>query len=110
MEMETTVNNIEILNLRHSTPVEKYDFKVDRSTAVGNPFTVDLYGRQASCENYADYFRRTLLNDPKAQDYLNSILDSYDEYGKVRLFCWCAPEQCHAETIRTWLVSELNEY
>jgi hypothetical protein len=33
------------------------------------------------------------------------MLAAYRQYGKLRLFCWCAPEQCHGETIKAWLES-----
>ena len=32
-----------------------------------------------------------------------------NEFGKVRLFCWCAPKRCHGETIKKWLIEKYGD-
>ena len=96
---------IEIMNLRTTRPSQPWDVKVDRSSVLGNPFKGD---RDAVCDKYAAHFA-TCIADPNAsafKDELARLAQLYKQYGKLRLFCWCAPLRCHSETIRTWLMSQ----
>ncbi len=39
-----------------------------------------------------------------------SVLQTlYQEHGKLRLFCWCSPKKCHAETIRDYILNEVKD-
>lgn len=102
---------IEIVNLRTKRPRLPWDFRVDRNTAVGNPF--EMHGesmRDEVCDNYELWFKKQLKTQPEKSPFrklLADILDVYLDYGKVRLFCWCAPKRCHAETIKRWIIEEI---
>jgi hypothetical protein len=42
----------------------------------------------------------------KNVDFMNelrTLYKIYKQYGKLRLFCWCYPRRCHAETIKKFL-------
>ena len=49
-----------------------------------------------------------MIKKPKVKDYLDSLIATYKIYGKLRLFCWCAPKRCHGETIKRYL-EDLSE-
>ena len=98
---------IEIMNLRNTRPSQPWDVRVDRSSVLGNPFKGD---RDVDCDKYAVYFA-TCIADPNAsafKDELARLAQLYKQYGKLRLFCWCAPLRCHSETIREWLLAQVS--
>ena len=101
---------IEICNLRKEKPSQIYDVKVDRTSVLGNPFFMkDESQRSKVCWQYEFYFRDKIEDkDPKFMTELSNLLKIYEEYGKLRLFCWCYPKKCHAETIRGYLISVIE--
>ena len=99
---------IEICNLRNEKHSEPWDFKIDRTTPLGNPFIVNGEPkRDWSCDQYDNNFE-DMIKKPKVKDYLDSLIATYKIYGKLRLFCWCAPKRCHGETIKRYL-EDLSE-
>lgn len=91
------------MNMRSGKPSMPYDFVVDRSSILGNPFVMGRDGdRDEVCEKYKDWF--SVARD-RAEVYteLKKMKDVYEKLGKLRLFCWCAPKRCHAETIREFI-------
>lgn len=64
--------------------------RIDRSSPWGNPFFIGIDGSRAEvCRLFDAYARWRLKVQP---DWLEPLR------GKD-LICWCAPEQCHGETI-----------
>ena len=97
-----------IKNLRNEKPNNAYDFKVDRSSVLGNPYYMfDECMRDDVCIKYEMYFYKKLKTDAAFKAELVKILRAYKQYGKVNLFCWCYPKRCHAETIKKWLEKEI---
>ena len=96
---------IEICNLRKQKPIEPYDVKVDRSSILGNPFVMrSEIERDSVCDKYELHFKSKIKN--KSERFLNEILNLiniYKKYNKLRLFCWCSPKRCHAETIKKYI-------
>lgn len=101
---------IEIINMKDTKPSQKYDFIVDRRTPVGNPFIMNSQGtnRDKVCDMYTDWFNIE-KHTTNINDYLMKIIEAYNQYNKIRLFCWCAPKRCHAETIRDYLLKLIKE-
>jgi len=98
---------IEILNLRKIKPDEKYDVIVDRRSILGNPFILTNESkRDEVCDDYDMYFCHKIENDKKFKDELDRIISIYVKYGKLRLFCWCAPKRCHSEIIKRYIECE----
>jgi len=94
---------IQIMNLRFSKPKHPWDIKVDRSTPVGNPYEMKNESeRDLVCDQYADWFYYAAHNQNHFI-YIEKLVSIYKEYGKINLFCWCAPKRCHAETIKEYL-------
>jgi hypothetical protein len=94
---------IEICNLRKTKQSEPWDFKVDRTTPLGNTFIMSGESeREWSCNSYERGFNN-LIQHKEPMEYLNKLIETYKEYGKLRLFCWCAPKRCHSETIKRYI-------
>ena len=93
-----------IKNLRNEKPKEKTDFKVDRSTPLGNPFPMKFESeRDSVCDDYSNYWLK-LIEVPEKAEFFNKLLEAYKTNGEISLFCWCAPRRCHAETIKSHLL------
>ncbi len=102
---------IEIMNLRECKPTEPYDVYIDRRSPVGNPFPMksELF-RNGVCNEYQVYFDKQM--SPEMTDnglytvfqrYIIGMYHLHEQHGKLRLFCWCAPERCHGETIKKYI-------
>lgn len=100
--------SIRIMNLKHHRPVEPYDKVIDRSTPIGNPFTMrNKKQRNMVCNSYAMWFTDAIDCKSKlVMSYLDELAKAYKRYGQLRLFCWCAPERCHGETIRKYILKK----
>lgn len=109
---------IEIMNLRNTKPSEPYDVKVDRTSPLGNLFTMrkwsSLYNskdeeRNKVCDEYEKYFEEKIYKGDHSIYYeeILRLKKLYDKYGKLRLFCWCAPKRCHSETIRDYILERV---
>lgn len=102
---------IKIKNLRNEKPSAEWQVKVDRSSVLGNPFYMaDESKRDEVCDKYAVYFKNKIsLEDNAFMTELRRLYRIAKRYGKLELFCWCAPKRCHAETIREFLNKYLNK-
>lgn len=102
---------IEICNLRNCKVEFEYDIRVDRTSVLGNPYFMrNENQRDEVCEKYQAYFdARVSLNDLSFMTELRRLYKIYRKYGKLRLFCWCAPKRCHAETIKAFLEKYIQE-
>ena len=95
---------IEIVNMRKEKPKAPYDIQVDRASILGNPFILKGEShRDEVCDKYNEYFHIKKNDDVGFYSELKKLLNIYKYYGKIRLFCWCVPKRCHAETIKEWL-------
>jgi hypothetical protein len=97
---------IEICNLRKQKPTQLYDIKVDRSSILGNPFPMrNELERNSVCDKYELHFncRVNEYGDTFFKREIKRIITIYQTYGKLRLFCWCSPKRCHAETIKKYI-------
>lgn len=93
--------SITLHNLRNIKPSTDYDFRVDRTSPVGNPFQLTHEGlRDEVCDQYDTYFDGMIRrDDPLFVAYLDCLLNAYRLHGRLRLFCWCTPSRCHGETV-----------
>lgn len=100
------VPKIEICNLRTEKPQYPWDVKVcRRSSLLGNPFIMlNESDRDKVCDDYIKWITEQLApggKDRKVIEELLHLQKLYEQHGKLRLFCWCAPKRCHAETIKS---------
>lgn len=97
---------ISIHNLRKEKPIRVNDVKVDRSSVLGNPFLLSSeLQRDQVCDKYANWLSEQVKNKTNAYYELVRLKAMLQVHGELRLFCWCVPKRCHAETIREALLS-----
>jgi hypothetical protein len=95
------------MNLRRHTQEYANDIRVDSPTIWSNPYPMNLdTTREESCELYDQYFRDKLREDYYFEKEFLWLVDLYRTHGGLRLFCWCAPKKCHAETIKRLVLRE----
>lgn len=103
---------IGILN-KHKLPKVAYRPRryVGRGSVLGNPFTVEEYGRGHACQKYKEYLKNEIAKGNEA--ILNALEDIAQEAikGGVDLVCFCnVPQQsCHARTIRAVIYCQMVE-
>jgi hypothetical protein len=92
---------ITIMNLRSDRPVEAYDVRVDRTSVLGNPFHMRTeIDRNLVCDKYKEWFEMEYADSMSSvRSEMRKLYNLYTYHGKLRLFCWCKPKRCHAETI-----------
>ena len=102
---------IVICNLKTKKPKYKYDVSVCRPSVLGNPYkiTTDVSRRYvcALYEKYFDYHSKKGRFEFRYE--LTRLKQLYKKYGKLRLFCWCTPKRCHAETIKKYILKTSNK-
>lgn len=108
-EKKNTEESILILNLRKENMTAPWDVRIDRFSPLGNPFVITNFtSRSKVCRLYDDWFiEKVNSKNKRVMQELHKLLSLYIYHGILRLFCWCAPKQCHGETIKRWLVSEI---
>ena len=106
------MSKVTIKNLRFSKPKHEWQVKVDRSSVLGNPFYMaNESKRDEVCDKYEAYFKSSIQNMESAfYKEVERLYTILKKYGKLELFCWCAPKRCHAETIKNYLEAKLPIY
>ena len=96
---------ITIKNLRFSKPQQAWQVRVDRASVLGNPFYMQNESqRDTVCNQYEVYFQEKMQNTQSAfYKEIQRLQTVLQEYGRLELFCWCAPKRCHAESIKKHL-------
>lgn len=81
-----------------------------RGSPLGNPFYMrNEKMRDEVCDKFYNYFvDRVNGAYPPFMNELERLIDLWLENGHVSLKCFCAPKRCHTETIKEYLVWELN--
>lgn len=102
---------INIKNLKNSKPIDIFDIKVDRTSPLGNPFYMSNESKRNDvCDKYRTYIIDKIRKQDKLiLDELYRIQSIYKQYGKLNLYCWCAPKRCHAETIKELLLPYIKK-
>jgi hypothetical protein len=97
------MNNITIVNLRKTRNCTR----VDRATVLGNPFVMSsTMSRDAVCDAYITHLNSEYRHTGSAiHGEINRLVTRYSNGEQLMLGCWCAPERCHAETIRDLILS-----
>lgn len=101
-------SSIDIINLKDELPTHPYDFHIDRRVPVGNPYLLkNEEDRDLVCDYYEEHFYRMIFyGNIEFRNYLYMLKDVYEQYGKLRLFCWCAPKRCHGDVIKQFILDD----
>ena len=102
---------IEIKNLRTEKPTKPYQVRIDSGHSIlCNPYYMrSEEERDEVCEKYNDYFTMQAFHNEAFTDALRKLYKIAKQYGRLELFCWCAPKRCHGETIKKFLMKYLEE-
>ena len=104
-------HNIEVVNM-YTHEVTPHDIYVGRRSALGNPFSLDIYGpsRAEVIKLYNVWLQEKLqANDAAVCDQLNHIASEVAAGHPVKLVCYCKPHDCHADLIRKLILKELKK-
>lgn len=105
------MKKIEIKNLRNEKPCQPWQVRVDRASVLGNPFVMHTESERAEvCRKYKQHFRLSLIKNQTFINEVTRLMGIYNHYGKLELFCWCAPKQCHAETIKECIETAITSF
>lgn len=100
---------IVILNMKKDgIPSKTYDFKVDRGSALGNPYREEKYGRMKCIEKYEEFLDRMVTKKGKRKNAIDKMVKVLKKYKKIRLFCWCTPLPCHGVIIGHKVLEQLR--
>ena len=92
--------------MRVERPSNPWDVRVDRSSVLGNKYRMGLGGRNREnvCDAYDTWLKKAIRDSYKSVTAELHRLDMlHQEHGILRLFCWCTPKRCHAESIKQYL-------
>jgi len=105
-----------VLNVKnkrtHKPELGKVDIYCGRGSVLGNPFTHKegttakfiVESRDEAVEAYRSYFKEQMQSNP---EFLMEMRRIYRIARKqeVNLICYCAPQNCHCNVIRAFLLS-----
>lgn len=82
---------------------------IGRPSPLGNPFTVESYGRDTCIDMYEYYFFDKIReNDLRIIKELLRLHDIGKRTGIVGLLCSCAPRRCHGDIIKKFLLENFD--
>lgn len=82
-----------------------------RGSPFGNPYHVDYHGRDGACDKFDEYMEKQLASDKP--NTLKTNLYRLVEHVKksqepVMLMCFCAPKRCHVESIKRFIIEQIE--
>ena len=101
---------INICNIRtYNKPLTDTTVLVARPSVFGNPWPLrSERDRIKVILKYEDYFLKAM--DEKQEPLYSAVQDLialYKEKGQLTLLCYCAPNYCHSEVIRDYVLGAL---
>lgn len=80
-------------------------------SAYGNPFYMaNESQREKVCDKYKDHFYKVMMKDAKLKGGLDRLKARHEGGEKIALVCFCAPKQCHADTICSYLYYGMHDW
>lgn len=88
-------------------------FFIGRPSVLGNPFFMkDETVRNEVCDKYQVFFNEKIKEGKDASFFsaLKEISEAVknESLERVVLGCFCHPKRCHGETIKSWVLENLN--
>jgi hypothetical protein len=72
---------------------------IGRPSVLGNPFSVQQYGREQCIEKYRAWLKSEYAKHGKVYAEIQRLVE-IAEQGDLVLVCWCSPEPCHGEVLK----------
>lgn len=80
---------------------------------LGNPFTVEQYGRGNAIFKYIDWLYGNSIEAIQYKERLLNLIETEIKpiYGKqtIALACWCKPNNCHCDFLKWAIEDHLNK-
>ena len=94
---------INVVSKKSHFPVKgEIDVYIGRPSPLGNPYPV-TNGRDKCIAQYQSWFDTQILTKGKARNEIIQIYRLVKAGHKVNLVCWCAPQACHGDVIKSFL-------
>lgn len=88
---------------------DSINIRCDRKTPLGNPYWMrDESHRKDVCNRFKLYLPDAYKYNLQLRDKINEIIFLVRAGQDVNLQCWCAPKQCHTESIRDFVLELIN--
>ena len=97
--------DVQVLNKRNlSDPLPGVNrVYVGRPSILGNPFEIGKDGSRADViAKYRTHLWNQIKNSEPVRNELSKLLNMAKS-GGVQLVCWCSPQDCHADVIKSCL-------
>lgn len=102
--------SLKVVNLRNDD-VDIWTRYVGRPTKFGNPFIVGANGtRDVVIKRYTEWFDATIRLDPVFRREFETLIRDVKDRKITKLACWCAPKACHADVIRTKILTAIKKW
>ena len=99
---------ITVVNKYKHTPTPN-DVYIGRGSPFGNPYVIgSKYTRDAAVDAYATYLNAKMQYSPEFREDVKKLADKAKR-GGVNLVCFCKPQRCHGEELKTLLEKELDK-
>ena len=102
-------------NLNYERPAEDipWQVRIDKGhSLLANPYTTEYANdseRQLSYARYKRWLRQCCEGTGEVLPELFKLYAIHQNFGKLELFCWCAPKLCHGLVIKEFLELSLCE-
>lgn len=101
--------SLEVVNKYHQVEGEK--IYIGRGSPFGNPFPITCENdRDAVCDKYEQWFTEE-VSDQQSDLYaaMASLYLRVKAGEDLKLECFCFPNRCHGDTIKTFIDRHLEE-
>ena len=72
---------------------------IGRPSVLGNPFSVEQYGRERCIELYRGWLKAEYAKRGAVYAEIQRLV-ALAMQGDLVLVCWCAPEPCHGDIVK----------
>lgn len=87
------------------------DVYIGRPSPLGNPYPEKIWGRKPCIELFSVEFFKLISTKKNTENLrynavrrvLKDIYLSHKAGKHVRLICWCYPEECHGDIIKSFI-------
>lgn len=85
------------------------NIRIDRTSPLGNPFIMSEESeRDCVCDKYEEYFQNKVKEVGDFRDEVIRLYRLVKAGRKVNLQCWCSPKRCHGDTIKKFILKNLE--
>ena len=100
---------ISVVHTKTMTTSAAHEVYIGRPSPLGNPFVLYKHGdRDCVIELYRVWLKDKMWFESAQWHAIKEIADLCNEHEHVRLVCWCAPEACHGDVIKEYVIEQFK--